>query len=323
MFNANMPYRSLGLCGTKVSSYGLGGWTTFGGTVKDSPTVKSIIRLAYEAGINFFDIADIYARGESEKAMGLALREFPRHELVITSKVFWPMSEDVNDKGLSRKHIFESINNSLHRIGTEYLDIYFCHRYDPETPLEETIRAMDDLVRQGKILYWGTSEWTSKQLQKAHEICEKGGYYKPQVEQPQYSLIARAKFETDVQPAASRLGMGLVTWSPLGSGLLTGKYDAGLTDGRLAQMESLRESIYTPENIENVKQMKRLADDLRCSRSQLALAWVHAQSGVSSVILGATRTEQLQENLGALKVKITPEIDRELQKIFKHKKMEF
>lgn len=318
MFNSQMPYRSLGRCGTKVSAYGLGGWTTYGGTVKDDTTIKNILHQAYEAGINFFDIADIYAKGASETAMGLILQEFPRHELVITSKVFWPMSEDINDKGLSRKHIMESIEKSLQRIGTDYLDIYFCHRFDPETPLEETIRAMDDLIHQGKVLYWGTSEWTSQQLAQAHEICEKRGYYKPQVEQPQYSLIARDKFETDVQPQATRLGMGLVTWSPLGSGLLTGKYDNGIKEGRLAQMDWIKDSVYTPENIERVKQMKKIADQLQCSRSQLALAWLNAQPGMSSVILGATRTEQLQENLGALKVQITAEVDQELKRLFKY-----
>ncbi|WP_413289835.1 aldo/keto reductase family protein [Bdellovibrio sp. HCB337] len=317
MFKANMPYRNLGRCGTKVSTYGLGGWTTYGGTVKDDTTIKNIIHLAYESGINFFDIADIYAKGDSEKAMGVILKDFPRHELVITSKLFWPMSDDVNDKGLSRKHIMESIDKSLKRVGTDYLDIYFCHRYDPETPLEETIRAMDDLVRQGKVLYWGTSEWTSEQLNQAYEICEKRGYYKPQVEQPQYSLIAREKFEKDTQPTATRLGMGLVTWSPLGSGMLTGKYDQGVKEGRLTQIEWLKDTVYTPENVERVKQMKKIADDLGCSRSQLALAWLNFQNGVSSVILGATRTEQLQENLGALKVNITADVDKELKKLFK------
>lgn len=315
--NSHMPYRSLGRCGTKVSSYGLGGWTTYGGSVKDNNTIQTIIHRAYDAGINFFDIADVYAKGESEKAMGAVLKDFPRHELVITSKVFWPMSDDINDRGLSRKHIHESIHKSLKRVGTDYLDIYFCHRFDEETPLEETIRVMDDLVRQGKIIYWGTSEWTSEQLGEAFEICEKHGYYKPQVEQPQYSLIAREKFEVDVQPIATKLGMGLVTWSPLASGLLTGKYDNGVKEGRLSQMDWLRDNLYTPQNIERVKAMKKIADDLQCSRTQLALAWLNAQPGMSSVILGATHTEQLQENLGALKVTITPDVDKELKKIFK------
>lgn len=316
MFNSKMPYRNLGHCGTKVSAFSLGGWTTFGGTVHDQKTVETILGLAYEEGINFFDIADVYAKGESEKIMGAALKKYPRHELIISSKLFWPMSEDINDRGLSRKHIFESIDRSLQRVGTEYLDLYFCHRFDPETPLEETIRAMDDLIHQGKILYWGTSEWTGEQLMQTYEICEKHGYYKPRVEQPQYNLIARDKFEGNVQPTATRLGMGIVTWSPLASGMLTGKYDQGVSEGRLASMTWLKDSLYTPENIARVKKMKTLSDQLQCSRSQLALAWVKAQPGVSSVILGATRVEQLLENLGALKVKLTPEVDAELKKIF-------
>jgi voltage-dependent potassium channel beta subunit len=316
MFNSQMSYRNLGRCGSKVSRFSLGGWTTFGGSVKDQETVRTILRAAYEAGINFFDIADVYAKGESEKIMGATLKEYPRHELVISSKVFWPMSEDINDRGLSRKHIFESIDRSLQRIGTDYLDLYFCHRFDPDTPLEETIRAMDDLVRQGKVLYWGTSEWTAEQLGEAHALCEKHGYYKPQVEQPQYSLIARQKLEQNVQPAATRLGMGLVTWSPLASGMLTGKYDQGVRDGRLAKMDWLKDSIYTPENVDRVLKMKVISDRLECSRSQLALAWLSAQPGISSVILGATRLEQLQENLGALKVKITPDVDGDLKKLF-------
>jgi voltage-dependent potassium channel beta subunit len=316
MSKASMSYRGLGRCGTKVSTFGLGGWTTYGGSVKDQSSVRGIIRAAYDAGINFFDIADVYARGESEKIMGEALRELPRHELIITSKVYWPMSEDVNDKGLSRKHILESIDKSLKRIGTDYLDIYFCHRYDPETPLEETVRAMDDLVHQGKVLYWGTSEWTAEQLQAAYELCEKRGYYKPQVEQPQYSLIARDKFE-QMQPVATRLGMGLVTWSPLASGMLTGKYDTGVREGRLSQMDWVKDSFYTPENVERVKQFKLIADKVGCSRSQLALAWLNAQPGMSSVILGATRLEQLQENLGALKVHVTADVDQELKKLFR------
>lgn len=318
MFNPNMPYRNMGRSGLKLSSFSLGGWTTFGGSVKDYTSVKSILHVAYDSGINFFDIADVYAKGESEKIMGSVLRELPRHELVISSKVFWPMSEDINDKGLSRKHILESINKSLMRIGTDYLDIYFCHRYDPETPVEETVRIMDDLIHSGKILYWGTSEWTADQLQEALDICDKGGYYKPQVEQPQYSLIAREKFESAVQSKAIDKGLGVVTWSPLASGLLTGKYDDGIHGGRLSKMDSLKDSIYTETNVQRVRDMKKIADSLGCTRGQLALVWLSSQPGLTSVILGATSIEQLQENLGALKVKITPEVDKELKKLFSY-----
>lgn len=317
MFNANMPYRNLGKNGIKVSQFSLGGWTTFGGTVKDVTTIHSILHLAYESGINFFDIADVYAKGESELMMGAVLREFPRHELVISSKVFWPMSDDINDKGLSRKHIHESIHKSLKRIGTDYLDIYYCHRYDTETPVEETVRIMDDLIHQGKILYWGTSEWTGQQIQEAIDICEKGGYYKPAVEQPQYNLLVREKMETDVIAKAVQHGMGLTTWSPLASGLLSGKYDDGIKEGRLSKIDWLKDTLYTEENVRKVKAMKKIADEMECSRSQLALAWIAAQKGISSVILGATRIEQLQENLGALRVNITPEVDRELKQLFR------
>lgn len=316
MFNSDMPYRNLGKNGLKVSQFALGGWTTFGGTVKDATTIHSILRLAYESGINFFDIADVYAKGESERMMGSALREFPRHELVISSKVFWPMSDDVNDRGLSRKHILESINKSLQRIGTDYLDIYYCHRFDHETPLEETIRVMDDLIHHGKVLYWGTSEWTGAQIQEAMDICDKRGYYKPAVEQPQYNLLVREKMETDVMPKTHAHGMGLTTWSPLASGMLTGKYDSGITEGRLSRMDSLKDTFYTDENTSKVKAMKKWADTAECTRSQLALAWVAAQKGISSVILGATTIEQLKENLGALRVSITPEMDKELKKLF-------
>ncbi|KAB2840048.1 aldo/keto reductase [bacterium] len=312
-----MPYRSLGRCGAKVSAFGLGGWTTYGGSVTDERTVRDILRAAYEAGVNFFDIADIYAKGESERAMGKGLREFPRHELVISSKLFWPMSEDVNDRGLSRKHIFESVEKSLKRIGTDYLDIYFCHRFDAETPLEETARAMDDLVHQGKVLYWGTSEWSGEQLREVHGLCETRNLYRPQVEQPQYSLVERRKFEGDVREAAAELGMGLVVWSPLASGLLTGKYDAGIPAGsRLDKIAWLREGILTPDRVAQVKRFKQVADELGCSRAQLALAWAAAQPGVSSVITGATRVEQWTENLGALKLALQPATLKALDDLF-------
>lgn len=311
-----MQYRRLGECGLKVSQFGLGGWTTFGGSIKDLETAKEMIRAAYRAGINFFDIADIYSKGESEKLMGAVLKEFPRHELVISSKVFWPMSEDINDQGLSRKHIMESIDKSLQRIGTDYLDLYFCHRFDPQTPLLETIRAMDDLIHRGKILYWGTSEWSAEQLKEAHAICEKYGYYKPQVEQPQYNLIERNVFEKSVAPMAHKLGMGLVTWSPLASGMLTGKYDEGLSEGRLSKIDFLRDAFYNAKNVEKVKKLKGIADQLGASRAELALAWTAYHSSVSSVILGATSNQQLQQNLRALKINITESLDKEIKAIF-------
>jgi voltage-dependent potassium channel beta subunit len=312
-----MEYRPLGRCGTKVSAFGLGGWTTFGGSVTDQRDVSSLITAAFERGVNFFDIADVYARGKAEELMGVALAQLPRHELVISSKVFWPMSDDINDRGLSRKHIIESVERSLKRIGTDYLDVYFCHRYDAETPLEETCRAMDDLVHQGKVLYWGTSEWTGAQIAEAHEIAADGRLYGPQVEQPQYNLFARDKLEDDVRPATDEAGMGIVVWSPLASGLLTGKYDACMPEGsRLARIEWLREQLCTDEKLASVREMRALADEAGCTRAQLALAWCAAQPGISSVILGATRMDQLTENLGALDVTITPELASALDRLF-------
>src|ERR1051326_1788773 len=173
MSKETMQYRRLGQSGVKVSAISLGGWTTFGSSVKEQEMVSTILRQAFDAGVSFFDSADVYARGEAERAMGAVLRQFPRHELVISSKVFWPMSDDVNDRGLSRKHIMESIDKSLKRIGSDYLDIYFCHRYDDDTPLEETVRAMEDVIRAGKVLYWGTSEWSGAQMKNAHAIADR------------------------------------------------------------------------------------------------------------------------------------------------------
>ncbi|MCZ7647356.1 MAG: aldo/keto reductase [Planctomycetota bacterium] len=317
MPQSEMRYRPLGRCGARVSLFSLGGWTTYGDSVSDGTTVKRILHAAYDAGVNFFDIADIYAQGQTETAMGRVLKDFPRHTLVVSSKVFWPMSDDVNDKGLSRKHIMESAEKSLKRIGAEYLDLYFCHRYDEQTPLEETVRAMDDLVCQGKVLYWGTSEWTGAQLREGWKIADRRNAYGPQVEQPQYHLLCRKKVESDVRPAAEERGMGLVVWSPLASGLLTGKYDDGLPKGsRLEQIAWLRDAVRTEANLEKVRRFKAVAGELGCSRAKLALAWAAAQPGISSVITGATKVEQLQENLEALDLEITPAVAKKLDGIF-------
>jgi voltage-dependent potassium channel beta subunit len=312
-----MEYRAAGVSGLKLSKYGLGGWTTFGESVSEQEQVTRIIRAAFDAGINLFDIADVYAIGRSETAMGRALADLPRNELVITSKVFWPMSEDVNDRGLSRKHVMESVEKSLKRIGTDYLDIYFCHRFDPDTPLEETARAMDDLIHQGKILYWGTSEWTGEELDAAAALADARNLYAPVIEQPQYSLVARPKVETDVLPAAQRHGMGLMAWSPLASGLLTGKYDDGVPDdSRFARIGWVRKQVLQDHLVERVKAFRGLADEVGCSRAQLALSWAAAQPGMSSILLGVNSTEQLEENLGALDVEITPAIAERLDAIF-------
>ncbi|RME86510.1 MAG: aldo/keto reductase [Planctomycetota bacterium] len=317
MSSVEMKFRKLGKWGIKVSLFSLGGWTTFGGSLKDEDLADKIITYAYDQGVNFFDIADIYGRGEAERMMGKVLKKFPRHHLVISSKVFWPMSEDVNDRGLSRKHIMESVEKSLRRIGTDYLDLYFCHRFDPETPLEETLRAMDDLVHQGKILYWGTSEWSGAQIQEVSQLAQNGRFYPPKVEQPQYNLLMRKKFEKEIAPVADSLGMGLVVWSPLASGILTGKYDQGIPEGtRLSRIEWLKKELYREDRILKVREMEGIAKELGCSRAQLALAWTASHSSVSSVITGATSVEQIQENLKALQIEITPPIKERLDQLF-------
>ncbi len=312
-----MEYRNLGKWGVKVSKFGLGGWATYGENVNDQKLVNKIVRAAYDSGINFFDMADVYARGESEKMMGKALRDFPRHTLVLSSKVFWPMSDDINDRGLSRKHIMESVEKTLQRIGTDYLDLYFCHRFDPETPVEETVRAMDDLVHQGKILYWGTSMWSAQQITEAQGIAAQANFYGPAVEQPLYNLIDRERYESEIAPMAEKFGMGIVTFSPLASGFLTGKYDEKIPENsRMARLEWLQERYYREELLEKLKAFKEVASELGFSRAQLAIAWVAAQKTVSSVILGATRVEQLQENLKAADLEISEEIDEKLKEIF-------
>lgn len=311
-----MKYRRLGQAGLKVSELSLGGWTTFGESLTDKQLTRDIITHAYESGINFFDIADIYAKGVSEEMMGAVLKDFPRHTLVISSKLYWPMSDEVNDRGLSRKHVMESIDKSLQRIGTDYLDIYFCHRYDEETPLEETVRAMDDLIHQGKILYWGTSEWSGAQIQAALDLCERYNLYKPQVEQPHYNMLHRDRVESEILPVTEPNGIGLVVWSPLASGVLTGKYDDAVPDdSRLARFDWLRSSHYREEVIETVRRLKPIADELGVSRAQLAIAWTLRQPGVSSAITGATRPQQLDDTLKAIEIELDDETLRRIDDV--------
>src|SRR5690606_20124334 len=237
--------------------------------------------------------------------------------LVISSKVYWPISDDVNDRGLSRKHIMESIDRSLRNIGTDYLDLYFCHRYDTATPTSETDRAMDELIHQSKILYWGTNEWTDEQIQEALDICEDYGLYRPIVEQPQYNLLHRQRVEETILPLAEEEGIGLVVWSPLGGGLLTGKYDNGLPeDSRLARNESMAQNMLRDEVLDAVRQLKPVADDLGVTRAQLAIAWVLRQPGVSSAITGATKVSQLEETLKAVEIDLDESVLEHLDELF-------
>ncbi len=315
-----MQYRRLGKAGMKVSSVSLGGWINYGEGKVPEDEARQVVERAYNLGINFFDLADIYGQGEAEKQMGAILKQFPRHTLVISTKVFWPMSDDINDQGLSRKHIMESIDKSLQRLGTDYVDIYFCHRPDPETPIEETARAMNDLIQQGKVLYWGTSVWSGAQLVEAYEVCERYGLHKPQTEQPQYSMLHRERVELDVLPIAEPRGIGLVVWSPLAMGLLTGKYDDGVpADSRFGKEEWAKERFLSEENVQRVRRLKPIADDLGITRAQLALAWVLRHRGVSSVITGATRVSQVEDNAGAADVALTDDVLEEIEIVLGNK----
>ena len=297
-----MKYRRLGRAGIQVSTVSLGAWTTYGGSVQDKRLVTDIVAAAYEAGVNFFDNADAYARGAGETIMGEAFADLaiPRHQLVLSTKVFWPMSDGVNDKGLSRKHVLESIDLSLERMQTDYVDLYFAHRFDPETPMEEIVEAFSDVVRSGRALYWGTSEWSAAEIAEAHTYAKAHGLVAPVVEQPQYSMLYRQRVEEQILPVTEAKGMGLVVWSPLAMGMLTGKYDDGLPEGsRLAANEGFRSRLFTDENVARVRALAPIANDLGVTRAQLALAWPLRQSGVSSVITGATRVEQIQETVQA------------------------
>jgi voltage-dependent potassium channel beta subunit len=311
-----MQYRRLGNAGMKVSAVSLGGWINFGEGKVEADKARCVVETAYEHGVNYFDLADIYGTGQAEKQMGEVLKQFPRHTLVIATKVFWPMSDDVNDQGLSRKHIMESIDKSLQRLGTDYVDIYFCHRPDPDTPIRETAQAMHNLIEQGKVLYWGTSEWQAAQIAEAYAIGEHYGWHLPKTEQPQYSMVYRQPVESQILPVTEPRGIGLVTWSPLAMGLLTGKYDESVpSDSRFAHENWAKERYLTAENVEKVRRLKSVADELNISRAQLALAWILRHSGVSSVITGATRPEQVVDNVKAAEVKLTSEVIDQIETI--------
>jgi voltage-dependent potassium channel beta subunit len=309
-----MQYRKLGSCGLKVSTVSIGGWLTAGGSVQDN-VFHDVIRAAVEGGINFIDLADIYARGEAERVVGRLLGDYKRSDLVLSSKAFWPMTDNVNDRGLSRKHLMESCEKSLQRLGTDYLDLYFCHRMDPDVSCDETTRAMEDLVRQGKILYWGTSVWSGAALREAHAVADKRNAYAPVVEQPMYHLLDRG-IEGDVLPTARELGMGVVAWSPLAGGILTGKYNDEVPPTSRAATTQWLESWLTDENLARVKELGEIAADLELTTAQLALAWVIHQPGISSVITGASRPGHVESNLVAAEVELNADTLARIDRLF-------
>ncbi|HEX9013810.1 MAG TPA: aldo/keto reductase [Anaerolineaceae bacterium] len=295
-----MHYRRLGHSGLKVSEISLGSWITFGSQIEEQAATE-LIHAAYDHGINFFDNADMYANGRAEMVMGRAIKDLPREALVISSKVFWPTMPGPNGRGLSRKHIRESVDATLQRMGIDYLDLYFCHRFDPDTPIEEVVRTMDDLIHQGKILYWGTSEWDASQVALAIGAARQLGLNPPAVEQPQYNLFHREKVEVELAPLCRDYGLGLLVWSPLYYGILSGKYNDGIPSGSRAALDNMgwiRDRI-TPERINSVRKLTSLAQELDLTTAQLAIAWILRRKDVSGVITGATRIEQLDENLDA------------------------
>jgi voltage-dependent potassium channel beta subunit len=298
-----MLYRRLGRSGLKVSEISLGSWVTFG-TQVDEKKAASLMNASFDRGVNYFDNADIYADGKAEIIMGQAIKKLTRTELVLSSKVFWPTSPGPNARGLSRKHVMESVHASLKRMDVEYFDLYFCHRYDPDTPIEEVVQTMNILIQQGKILYWGTSEWEASQVAQAYGIARQYNLIPPAMDQPQYNLLHRKRVEDTLMPLCRELGIGLTTFSPLAYGILTGKYNEGIPEGSRASLENygwVRDRI-TPERIERVKKLQFIAKELGVTPGQLAIAWILRRKEVSTVITGASRLEQLEENLGAAEI---------------------
>ena len=295
-----MHYRRLGRTGIKVSEISLGAWVTFGAQIDNGRAIE-LVHSAYEQGVNFFDNADVYAKGRAEEVLGEAVKDLPREELVISSKVFFPTFGGPNGRGLSRKHITESIHASLKRLNLDYVDLYFCHRHDPDTTVEEVVQTMDILVRQGKILYWGTSEWDVFHLTQAVTFAKANGLIPPIMEQSRYHLMHRSHVENNLAPLCQEFGIGLTTFSPLNNGILSGKYNDSIPEGSRASqadMGWILERI-TPSTVDKVRQLTELACDLDATTAQLAIAWVLRRKEVSSVITGASRLEQLDENLAA------------------------
>ncbi len=316
-----MNYRRLGKTGLKVSELSLGSWVTYGGQVGDE-AAKVCMVAAYEAGVNFFDGAEVYAKGEAERSMGRVLKQvgWRRESLVLSTKIFWG-GEGPNDVGLSHKRVMEGFHAALKRWQVDYLDLAFCHRPDPNTPIEETVRAFDILIKQGKLFYWGTSEWSAPEIITAIKVAREHGLTPPVMEQPQYSLLARSRFEVEYRQVFAEYGYGSTIWSPLASGVLSGKYDAGVPEGsRFAQQNYawLKDKMVTKEIIDKVKQLEPIAKELGVTRAQLALAWCLKNPNVSTVITGATRPEQVTENMKALGVveKLTPELMKRIEALF-------
>jgi voltage-dependent potassium channel beta subunit len=319
-----MEYRRMGKTGLQLSALSFGTWVTFGNQINNQVS-EELLKLAYEQGINFFDNAEAYANGQSEIVMGHILKKmgWDRSTYVVSSKVFWG-GEKPNQKGLMRKHIVEACHAALNRLQVDYLDLFYCHRPDVHTPIAETVWTMHNLIQQGKVLYWGTSEWSAQQITEAHYVAERYKLIGPVMEQPQYNMFERQKIEAEFLPLFSNFGLGTTTFSPLASGLLTGKYLKNLPEGsrmQLKDLDWLKRSALTESKQHKVAQLQQLADELGVSLAKLSIAWCLRNPHVSSVILGASRPEQLRENLGALEVvkNITPEVQEKIETVLGNK----
>jgi voltage-dependent potassium channel beta subunit len=318
-----MNYRRLGRSGLRVSELSFGSWVTYGNQV-DTRAARELMAAAWDAGVNFFDNAEIYARGRSEQIMGAALKElgWPRSRYVISTKFYWGLAEGKGEfpnerNTLNRKYLLGAIDGSLARLQVDHVDLVYCHRPDPGTPIEETVWAMHDIVSSGRALYWGTSEWPADAIRAAYDIADRHHLHKPVMEQPQYNLFHRKRVEQEYRGLYEEIGLGLTTWSPLASGLLTGKYREGIPPGSRGTVESyafLRESLTDPTRNRIVGELEAIARDLGCTLAQLALAWCLKNPNVSTVITGATRVTQVQENMKALDAaaRLTPEAMRRI-----------
>src|SRR5690606_37549235 len=325
-----MEYRRMGRTGLQLSVLSFGSWVTFSTQIDDSISDR-LMGMAYEAGINFFDNAEGYAGGESEKMMGRVLKSknWDRSSYVVSSKVFFGLhgkENKPNQRGLGRKHVVEACHGALQRLQVDYLDLYYCHRPDKQTTIEEVVRTMNTLIQQGKILYWGTSEWSAAEIVEAHAAAQRLGLEGPAVEQPEYNLFNRQKMEADYLTVFNHIGMGTTIWSPLASGLLTGKYNAGIPEGSrlaLAGYEWLKDRSYTEDRLEAIRQLQVVADDLGSSLAAFSIAWCVRNPNVTSAILGATKENQLEENLKALEVlpRLTDEVMDRVNTIMQNKPM--
>jgi voltage-dependent potassium channel beta subunit len=311
-------YRKLGKWGLRISEIGLGSWLTYGGSVEDRTAIDCIHR-AFELGVNFFDTANVYRRGAAEEVTGRALKEFRRDDYVLATKVYFPMGDGPNDRGLSRKHIMEQCHASLRRLGVDYVDLYQCHRPDETTPVEETLRALDDIVTQGKALYVGVSMWPAELLDEAHRLHERLNLDPIVSNQPEYSMLTR-DIEEAVLPVSKQLGIGQVVYSPIAQGVLAGKYKPGErpaagTRAATPGDSGFMERFMRDDLLEAVQRLRPVADELGITMAQLAIAWVLREPGVSSAIVGASRVEQVDENVGASGVELPPDALREIDEI--------